>query len=64
MKDTLTKKLEVLLEADWDKENLVDIIDTKLYLNWEIDKKKRIVLGAKGESELVKKQRQKHVFFS
>lgn len=38
LKEELTRKLKVLLKADQDEENLVEIVDTKIHLNWEIDK--------------------------
>lgn len=38
MKSKLTMKLELLMDDDWDDENLNDLIDIKIQLNWEIEK--------------------------
>lgn len=38
MKETLTRKLELMMEAKRDEENLAEIVDTKIQLIWEIDK--------------------------
>ncbi|XP_040957843.1 uncharacterized protein [Gossypium hirsutum] len=40
-KEVLTSRLEVLLESERNDENLAEIIDTKLHLNFEIDKDER-----------------------
>lgn len=38
IKEKLTQRLEALIEADRDKENLSELIETKLHLNMEIEK--------------------------
>lgn len=37
-KDVLTKRLEDLLNLERDKDVFLEIIDTKIHLNWEIEK--------------------------
>lgn len=38
LKRKLTNKLEGLMVEDWDDDNLSELIDLKIKLNWEIEK--------------------------
>lgn len=38
LKVELSKKLKLLLDADRDEETLGDLLDTKIKLNWEMEK--------------------------
>lgn len=40
LKDHLQKQLETLMQADQDEEILNEIMETKIQLNWEIEKEK------------------------